>query len=403
MIRLALRNIFRQKTRTAMTLAAIVFGIAGLILSGGFVRDIFFQLGEMLIHSQSGHLQIMRIGYYGAGSRSPEKYTIENVNTLYPLIHGIAEIDGVMARVNFSGLLNNGRSDWAIVGEGIEPDKESKMGSHLRILAGRHLTGKDQDGMMIGQGVAQALKLAPGDRVTVMLNTREGSLNTLDFEVIGVFQSFSKDFDARAVRIPLKQAHELLLNTGVNSLVISLKHTADTDRIATTLKSRLATLPVELKTWKEINDFYEKTVALYDRQFGVLQFIILFMVLLSVSNSVNMSIFERLGEFGTMRALGNRTSRVFRLILTESAMLGIVGSTLGIAFGIALALAISAIGIPMPPPPNSNLGYTAYIRIVPVVVITAFLVGVIATTLAALLPAARVTQTPVVNALRQNI
>ena len=403
MLTLALRNVFRQKTRTAMTLAAIIFGIAGLVLSGGFVRDIFFQLGELLIHSQSGHLQVMRAGYYEAGTRSPEKYLIDNVDSIYPLLQEIPEIDEVMARINFSGLLNNGRSDWAIVGEGVEPDKESRLGSHLRIIAGRQLGDQDQDGIMIGQGVAQALKLAPGERVTIMLNTREGSLNSLDFEVVGIFQSFSKDFDARAVRIPLKAAHELLFNTGVNSLVVSLKRTKDTEQVAATLKSRLSKLPVEVRTWIELNDFYEKTVALYDRQFGVLQFIILFMVLLSVSNSVNMSIFERLGEFGTMRALGNRSGRVLRLILTESALLGFIGSTLGVTIGIVLALAISAVGIPMPPPPNSNLSYTATIRIVPAVIAAAFLVGFVATTLAALLPAARVTRTPVVDALRQNI
>ena len=403
MLDLALRNVFRQKTRTAMTLAAIVFGVAGLLLSGGFVRDIFFQLGELLIHSQSGHLQVMRTGYYEAGTRSPEKYLIDNAGSISKPLREIPEIDDVMARISFSGLLNNGRSDWAIVGEGVEPDKESRLGSHLRIIAGRQLRDQDQDGIMIGHGVAQALKLVPGERVTIMLNTKEGSLNSLDFEVIGIFQSFSKDFDARAVRIPLKAAQELLFNTGVNTLVISLKRTEDTARVAAMVKSKVSKLPVEVRTWIELNDFYEKTVALYDRQFGILQLIILLMVLLTVSNSVNMSITERTGEFGTMRALGNRSGHIIRLIMTESSLLGVIGSGTGVALGIVLALAISTVGIPMPPPPNSNLTYTAHIRIVPVVVATAFLVGVVATFLAALVPAMRVTRTPVVDALRQNI
>jgi putative ABC transport system permease protein len=74
-----------------------------------------------------------------------------------------------------------------------------------------------------------------------------------------------------------------------------------------------------------------------------------------------------------------------------------------VVFGVLLALAISAVGIPMPPPPNANSGYDAYIRIVPDVLASAFLIGVVATTLAALLPAARATRTPVVDALRANI
>jgi putative ABC transport system permease protein len=84
-------------------------------------------------------------------------------------------------------------------------------------------------------------------------------------------------------------------------------------------------------------------------------------------------------------------------------LLGVIGSVLGVVAGIALALAISAIGIAMPPPPNANIGYDAYIRVVPAVVATAFLVGVVATTLAALLPAARATRTPLAEALRANI
>jgi putative ABC transport system permease protein len=134
-----------------------------------------------------------------------------------------------------------------------------------------------------------------------------------------------------------------------------------------------------------------------------LQAIILAMVLLSVANSVNMSLFERVGEFGTMRSLGNRSGEIFRLVLTESAMLGLIGATIGVAVGVTLALAISAIGIPMPPPPNANLGYTAYIRVVPEVVGMAFLVGFFATTLAAVLPAVRVSRMPVVEALRANV
>jgi putative ABC transport system permease protein len=66
-------------------------------------------------------------------------------------------------------------------------------------------------------------------------------------------------------------------------------------------------------------------------------------------------------------------------------------------------MAISAVGIPMPPPPNSNLGYTAYIRIVPSVVASAFVIGVVAATVASVLPALRVSRIPIAEALRQNV
>jgi putative ABC transport system permease protein len=402
MLKLALRNVVRQKSHTAMTLAAILSGVAGLILAGGWVNDVFVQLSEALIHSQSGHLQVYKQGFFTEGSRAPEKYLIAAPDAVKQRIAANPEVTDVMARLNFSGLLNNGRSDLPITGEGVEAGQEARLGSSVSILAGRQLNDEDTFGVVLGNGVASGLKLKPGDHVTLLANTLEGALNSIDLEVIGIFQSFSNDYDARAIKIPLAAAQELLGTRDVNALVISLKKTEDTDRIDAWLKEQLGPLGLEVKTWVELNDFYEKTVEMYKGQFGVLQLIILVMVLLSVANSMNMSIFERTGEFGTMMALGNRGSRVFRLIVVESLLLGVVGAGLGLGLGVMLALIISAIGIPMPPPPNANLGYMAQIQIIPSVLLISGLIGILATVLAAILPARHVSRTPVVEALRQN-
>lgn len=385
-----------------MTLAAIIFGVVGLILSGGFVEDIFFQLAETTIHSQSGHLQIYKSGFFAKGSRAPDKFLVDQPEALKSLLKEFPEVEDSMARVNFSGLLNNGRSDLSIVGEGVEPDKEAKLGSHLRISEGRQLANADAYGILVGQGVATSLKLKPSDRVTLLLNTAEGAMNTLEFEVVGVFQTFSKEFDARAVRISLGAAQELLTTAGINGIVVSLRKTAHTEHVAALLSSRLDNSRYELKTWRQLNDFYQKTVDLYARQFGVLRLIVLIMVFLSVANTVNMSVFERTGEFGTLMALGDTRLRIFRLVMVENTLLGVLGATLGSLLGLLLAAFISAVGIPMPPPPNANIGYTALIRVLPSVVFMAFAVGLAATVAAALIPARRAAHTPIDEALRQN-
>lgn len=403
MWKLALRNVLRHKARTGMTLLAIVAGVVGLVLSGGFVHDILHQFGEILIHSQSGHIQVSRAGYFGHGARSPEKYLIADSEPLRQAIAGTSGVDDVMGRLYFAGLLNNGRSDQPIIAEGIEPAREARLGGGLVIAAGRRLQDRDEHGMMIGKGLAHTLKLQPGDTATLVTNTPDGAMNSLEFVVTGVFQSFSKDYDARAVHIPLAAAQELLATEGVNTLVVSLKRTEETDRVAAALAGRHGGAGLEVKTWIELNDFYANTVDMYDAQFGVLRIIILMMVLLSVVNSVNMSVFERVGEFGTMMALGNRGSQAFKLIVSENVIIGLVGALAGSALGMALALLISSFGIPMPPPPNSDMSYIAHIRIVPSVVAGAFAVGLLATVAAALLPAARVSRIPVVDALRQNI
>jgi putative ABC transport system permease protein len=403
MWKLAVRNVFRHKGRTGMTLLAIVAGVVGLILSGGFVYDIFTQLREVLIHSQLGHIQVATSGYFEHGARSPERFLIHDPGRLEGVIRGAPHVEDVMGRLYFSGLLNNGRADLPIIGEGIEPGPEAKLGSNLTITAGRRLQDGDKFSMMVGHGLAKALKLKPGDRATIVISTAEGAQNTLDVEVVGVFQAFSKDYDARAVRIPLAAAQELLATEGVNTIVVSLKRTEDTKLVAATLAKSLAPMDVDVRSWSQLNDFYSKTVEMYDVQFSVLRFIVLMMVLLSVTNSVNMSVFERVGEFGTMMALGNRGRRVFTLILMENSIIGLAGATVGVLLGIVLALTISAIGIPMPPPPNSDLGYLAHIQIVPTVIAGAFVVGFVATAVAALIPASRIHRIAVVDALRQNV
>jgi len=398
---LAARNVGRNKARSALSLAAIACGVAGLILSGGFVNDLIFQLGEALIHSQSGHLQIARSGYFEAGTRSPGKYLLSADAAERSQIGRLPHVREIMRRVSFSALLNNGRSSYPVVGEGIEAEKEAKLGTYLVLVEGRALASRDRYGALVGAGVARAMNLKPGSVVSLVAPTVDEAMNTLDVEVVGTFQSFSKDYDDRVIKLPLGTAQELLDTKGANVLVVLLDQTRNTASVAKTLSDHLQGLDLEVKTWDWLNDFYWKTVALYDRQFGVLRLIVLLMVMLAVVGAINVGVLERAGEFGTMRALGNTSWDVMRVVIVEGTLLGMIGALLGVALGIALALLISKIGIPMPPPPNSNLEFTAFIRLGPSVVVGAFLVGLFATVFASVAPAIRVSRLAIVEALRR--
>ena len=402
MWKLAFRNIFRQRSRTALTLAAIVFGVTSLILTAGFVQDFFIQLREATIHSQFGHLQVYKKGYYQEGRKNPYQYMINDPDKYLAQLRQVEYVSDVTARVNFSGLLSNSRMTFPIIGEGINPEKERRLASYIRIVSGKQLLDNDKFTMLIGQGVANSLNLKAGDNVTLLVNTKEGAINTFDFKITGIFQTFSKEFDDRAVRIPISAAQELLTVNAVHSLVFALTDTSHTDEVNEKIAKLLPPGEFETKTWYQLADFYQKAVDLYQRYFLVLHIIILGLVLLTVANSVNMTIFERTGEFGTLMALGNRGRTVFRLILQETLLLALIGTVVGALFGVTLALIISAIGIPMPPMPNTNSGYTALIRVVPGELAKALAIGFFATFAAALLPARRASRLKVVEALRYN-
>jgi putative ABC transport system permease protein len=400
----ALRNVFRHRARSAGTLAAIAIGVAGLILAGGFVKDIFIQLGEAIIHSQTGHIQITAQGFREGKNREPDKYLIRSPAELGKRIQAAGPgIAFTMARLNFSGVLNNGRRDLGIIGEGIEPDAEQKAGTFLNYIEGRPLKSTDTGGIVVGEGVAKSLGLRVGDRITLVITLAAGAVNTLDFELTGIFQSFSKDFDAHAVRIPLPAAMELMDTRAIHVIVAMLERTEDTNATVEQINRQFSGEGLEAIAWSKLSDFYEKTLDLYDRQFGVLRLIILIMVLLSVANSVNMTLFERTREFGTLRAIGDRSTDIFRLIVAESACLGLIGALAGMLLGCLMALAISSIGIPMPPPPNANLGYTALIRLDALTVLSAGAIGFTACLLASLLPAHRASKLDIGEALRHGV
>jgi putative ABC transport system permease protein len=403
MFTLALRNVLRQRTRTLLTLAAIALGVASLILSGGYIEDLLVQLREATIRSQLGHLQIYRAGQYASGGQRPFDFLIDDAHAIDKIVSTVPGVAVVTHRLEFSGLMSNGRGELPIVGEGVEPDAEARIGTALNLLSGRRLASGDRYGIMVGEGLAAALNVKPGDTVDLLITTRDGAMNAVQFTVTGVFRTLSKEYDARAVQVGLRAAFELVDTKAITAVVVLLDDTERTRDAVADLEARLPSGRFEVKSWRDLADFYNGTEALYARQFAVLQIIILVMVLLGVANTVNMTLHERTGEFGILRALGDRASQVFWLIMLETTLLGVAGALLGAVAGTTLALLVSAIGIAMPPPPNSEAGFTASIRIVPLVIAAAFVVGVAGAVVAALLPARKAVRIPVVDALRETI
>ena len=192
MLKLAFRNLFRHKVRTRLTLAAIAFGVTVIILSGGFVEDMFVQLRESTIHSQVGHIQVYKTGYYSQGRRDPYHYLIQNPDLLAQQLSKLPHVKKVMERLQFSATLNNTQADLPVQGEGVEADKESEFGGAVTWSEGRALTDGDAYGIVLGEGVARALQLQPGDYATLLVSAPGGVLNSLDFKVVGVFHTYQK-------------------------------------------------------------------------------------------------------------------------------------------------------------------------------------------------------------------
>lgn len=408
---LALRNVRRNRVRSLITLSAIAFGATALLLAGGFFQDTFLRMREGIIHSHLGHIQIYKKGYTQYGSAHPFEYLIENPDDLVSKIERLPMVELVTERILFSALLSTGENTVAVTVQAIDPAKEAQLAviknlrhadTGLAILEGENLTKADSFAVLLGQGLARSIDAHVGDELVILTNTVGGSLNALDVTVKGIFGSPSKEFDDRGLRMPLETAFKLLRTDSVQSLVILLSDTASTESMRREIE-KLASAEnwtVEVAPWSQLADFYNRVVALYQRQFSVLVFIIALIVVLSIFNTMNMAISERTREIGTIMAMGYRPADVRKIFLLEGLLLGFWGGVLGLIFGYSLGYMLSVVGIPMPPPPGGSVEWKAGIEITGELLGQAFAMCVVASAVSSIYPAWRASRLVVAQALR---
>jgi putative ABC transport system permease protein len=362
------------------------------------VRD--FQ--EQAIRSLYGHLQVARVGFFQSGSADPFKYLVlEPFMTSGP----IARLDGLLyaaPRLNLTGLLAKGDVTAGFSGVGVDPRLEPGGTTALRIIAGQRLAAEHPEGILVGQGLARAMKVQLGDHLTVLVNVPGGAITGMDVRVRGVFATVSKDYDDSAIRLPIAAAQELLRTQGVHLWVLMLDETGRTDAVAAELRERLAPEGFEVAPWHRLAQFYVRAAALLADQVGIVRLIIAVIVVLGILNAMTISVIERTGEIGTSLALGVRRTAVMRQFLLEGLLVGAVGIVLGSLLALGVAGAVELLGIPMPPAPGMAEGFEARIDISPGLIAETAVTTLVAASLAALYPAWRASRMNIVAALRRS-
>jgi len=398
---IALRNVLRHRRRSLMGIASIAFGIVALMQAAGFVEWVYWAMREDTIRSRLGHIQVVREGYRERGQADPFAYLLPQRSPVLDAIEALPHVVTVAPRLHFSGLASAGDTTLSFIGEGMLPERETAFDRGVVFTAGRDLAADESAGMVLGHGLARNLGAAIGDNVVLVVNTASGGINAVEGPVRGTFSTVAKSYDDSALRVPLTLAQQLLRVEGAHVWIVVLDDTARTDETLALLRARygdserLAFIP-----WYELADFYNKTVALFSKQVGVVKLIIAVIIVLSISNTLTMSVLERTGEIGTTLALGATRRQILRRFLGEGLFLGVIGGLVGLALGWLLALAISAVGIPMPPPPGMARGFTGAIRVTPALAFDAWLLAVLTTLAASVYPAWRASRLEIVDALR---
>ncbi len=401
---LALRNVVRNRRRSAFAFLAIAFGVVAVLLAGGFIEWMLWATREAAIHSQLGHLQIVKPGYLKEGQAAPFEYLLPDEAPELQTLSKDPAVQTIAPRLFLTGLISRGDTTVSFLGQGVDPDREHGLTDSITVEAGNDLDSKHPKEIVMGTGLAKSVGAEIGDSVILLANTAEGGLNAVEVRVRGLFFTSSKAFDDAALRIPLDTARELSKVKGSHTWIVLLRDTALTDTYLNMVRETLSGLdvPLDIVPWYDLADFYNKTAQLLKSQVDLVAIVIALLILLSISNTLTMGVMERTSEIGTLMAIGVRRAKILRLFLSEGVILGLSGALTGLALGLLLATIISAIGIPMPPPPGMSVGYTAKIMVTQSLSILGVALAAGAALLASVYPAYKASRMEIVNALRHN-
>jgi putative ABC transport system permease protein len=400
--RLALRNILRQRRRSLIAVLAIAFGVIAMMLAAGFIEWLLWANREGVTVNQLGHIQIVKPGYFNEGKADPFSYLLPVSSPALSTMEKIPGVKTVTPRLDFTGLISHGESTLSFVGQGIDPKRDPSMRNMLIVEGNEMATMDSSKGVLIGSGLAANLGVKPGDVVVLLANTNTGGINAVEAYVQGLASTSMKAYDDAMVRVPIDMARKILRVSGAHVWVASLKDTDLTEPVAMRLQTEASFKDYEIMPWSKLADFYNKTVELFSRQIHVIQLIVSIIIVLSITNTMVMSVMERTVEIGTAMALGMRRRRILGTFLLEGLLLGAMAGGLGAGVGYLLSQIISAVGIPMPPAPGMSRGFTAEILITPGIILNAFFLAVITTLLASLYPAWRASRLEIVDALRHS-
>lgn len=404
---MALRNLARNRRRTALSMLVVAAGAVALLLTRGFIAFSFRGLERALIHGGLGHLEVAPADVATPGRVDrPVSAALNDWVAVRDRLAALPEVAAVGANAHLMGMVSTpAGASASFVAVGAEPDREAAMGFAVKVRAGRGLAAaapaEGGDEVLLAQGLATTLHAAPGDAVTLLAFAPDGSLNAVDARVVGVFTSGVQDLDARLAKVHLATAQRLLQSDGVSDLLVTLRDGVALAEGQRAIAAAVAAHrpPLAVVDWRARAPFFDQVRNLYAGIFWFLGLVIVVLVVLSASNTLLMAVLERTRELGTLRAIGTSRAQLAALVLLEAFWLGLLGGALGCVLGGAGAWTINAAHLKMPPPPGAVDPIDIALALVPAdfAATVALVVGVLL--VAATIPIVRTARLQVAEAL----
>ncbi len=405
-LKLAFRNILRNKRRSLVTILAIGVGFAAISVYHGYIHDAYEGLRIMAIRGEGlGHLRINKAGWKEKGKLEPEKYMFsrEEADTIMNLLKNERNVVVATPQIQVTGLVSNGTVSTVFIAQGVVPrDEKMIRGRWVEFLPVRGQTLSDDVlyGVEMASDLARYLNLKEGSEGVVMAPTLLGQMNALDIVVRGVYDTGNDFSNDKFMRLNFYYAQSLLDTQAVERIVVLLDHWKKTEPMRRHLLKKLqaAGLACEIRTWDELSLGFSKMKSYLDTVFLFIFTIVLVIVVMTTVNTMGMAIVERTREIGTLRALGLKRRGVTVLFAWEGALLGVGGSLVGVTLHLAVWTAIK-IYPPHYMPPGFSVPVPMMVAMLPGTLLLLSLCFVALSAVAAVIPARRAARLNIVNAL----
>jgi putative ABC transport system permease protein len=354
LFKIAVRNLFRYKRRTLLTVSLIAIGVIFVLgyisISGSFKNMIIGQITDSMV----GHLQVHRKGYMAAIDNLPLNLNLkpQAVKKLEGILNQQPEVEAYSPRIKFGGMFSTFVETTNIRLNGVYPEKEFKTVPLLtsRIIEGPKTLSKGE--ILLPELLARGMKAKLGDMIVIVATNQDGSVNGKQFKVAGILESATGP-GGRDGYVHIEDAMQVLRmgEMEISEIAIRLKHfnrmeifTQKLDDLLSGELNKQGKPIFEVHSWEKISPFYN-IARMIDVMTIFIQLMLIAVVLISIMNVMIMAVYERIREIGTIAAIGTLPGKILSMFVMEGFCLGAIGAMIGDILGSVIIYILNISGV----------------------------------------------------------